>query len=211
MRRLSFLTTPHSYLIVLIFFIASCKENKSSEAKTDTVDTTTKTAVPGDNKAGILTGSLDTLWIDATTFLALGNGNQRRDWTIFRYYLDNSNSITLAGWSANNGNGQFHGNNAPPPSPSIVLLKGNPSSIKYGPGDYFGNLILRPVQIARIKTLINSTNSNSVLFAPADPALNNHQITYTIFLSGSKNKEDISANLVPTYEGLNPSPPRNSN
>lgn len=210
MRRLSFLTAPHSYLLAMIFFIVSCNENKSSEAKTDSVESTTTTTMPGDNKAGILTGSLDTLWIDATTFLALGNGNQRRDWTIFRYYIDSSNSITLAGWSANNGNGQFHGNNAPPPSPNIILLKGNPSSIKYGPGDYFGNLILRPAQINNIKSLINSTKSNSVLFAPSNPALNNHQITYTIFLSGSKNKNDVSFNLVPTNEGLNPSPPRNS-
>ncbi len=61
MRRLSFLTAPHSYLLAMLFFIASCKENKSSEAKTDTVDTTTTTTMPGDNKAGILTGSLDTL------------------------------------------------------------------------------------------------------------------------------------------------------
>jgi hypothetical protein len=208
MRKPPFLRALGSYLIIMILFFASCNENKSSEAKTDTVDPTAKTPMPGDNKAGILTGSLDTLWIDATTFLSLGSpgGN----WTIFRYYLDNSNSITLAGWSANNGNGQFHGNNAPPPSPNIILLKGNPSSIKYGPGDYFGNLILRPAQLAHIKSLINSTNSSSVLFAPANPALNNHQITYTVFLSGSKSKEDISVNLVPTNEGLNPSPPRNA-
>ena len=102
----------------------------------------------------------------------------------------------------------FHPSGGTPPSPNLILLKGNPSTINYAAGDYFGNLILRPAQLNNIKSLINSSSSNSVLFAPY---IDNHQITYNIFLSASKNKNDVSSNLVPTEEGLNPSPPRNSN
>jgi hypothetical protein len=208
MRRLSFLTAPHFYLIAMIFCIASCKENKSSEAKNDTVDSTTKTTMPGDNKAVILTGSLDTLLIDSASFAALGKPPNPGNWTIFRYYINNSNFITLAGWSANNINGQYHGNNAPPPSPTIVLSIDNPSSIKYGPGNYFGNLILRPGQLNIIQGLLSSTHSKSVLFAPF---IDNNQITYKIYLSDKKTAKNISVNIVPTGQDLNPSPPRNSN
>ena len=194
------------FLIVIIFFIASCKENKSSEAKSDATDSTAKTMMPGDNKEGIFTGSLDILKIDSASFAKLGTEKPRKNWTIFRYYIDNSNAITLAGWSATNGGGQFHGSGAPFPAPNIVLTKGDPSPVKYGPGDYFGNLVLRPKQLDSIQLKLKLIGSKSVLFVPV---INDHQITYKIFLSGP-GKSDISINVIPTDEELNPSPPRNS-
>ena len=163
--------------------------------------------MPGDNKGGVLTGSLDTLMIDSASFAALGKPPNPRNWTIFRYYITSTNSITLAGWSANNINGQYHGNNAPPPSPNIILSIDNPSSIKYGPGNYLGNLILRPNQLTNIQGLLSSTHSKSVLFAPF---VDNNQITYKIYLSDKTTAKNISVNVLPTGEGLNPSPPRNS-
>jgi hypothetical protein len=207
MRRLSFLTAPGSYLIIMILFFTSCNENKSSEANTDTADSITKTTMPGDNKTGILTGSLDTLIIDSASFAALGKPPNPGNWTIFRYYITSSNYITLAGWSANNSNGQYHGNNAPPPSPNIVLAIDNPSSIQYGPGNYFGNLILRPNQLTQIQRLLDSTHSKSVLFAPF---VDNNQITYRIYLSDKTTAKKFSVNVLPTGQDLNPSPPRNS-
>ncbi len=208
MRRLSFLTAPVFYLVTMILFFASCSENKSSEANTDTVDSTAKTTMPEDNKGGILTGSLDTLMIDSASFAALGKPPNPRNWTILRYYITGSNKITLAGWSANNSNGQYHANNAPPPPPNIVLTIDNPSSIQYGTGNYLGNLILRPNQLTKIQGLLSSTHSKSVLFAPF---VDNNQITYKIYLSDKTTAKNISANVLPTGEDLNPSPPRNSN
>ncbi len=213
MRKILLLKRPVLFFVLIVLFLAACNNENSSQAKTDTLNTMTNTistSVPA--KTNFFTGYLDTLVIDSAHFQLLGKPPLRGNWTIFRFYIDSSNYLTLGGWAANNGNGNFHPNNAPPPSsPDVILMKANASVRQYGPGNYFGNLILRPNQLNHIQQLLRSTHSKSVLFAPADPALNLNQITYNIILSDKVYEKDVFATYTLTGETLNPSPPRNSN
>ena len=213
MRKTLLLKKSVLFFFVMILLFAACNNENSSPAKTESLNitpNTSSTSVP--TKTNLMTGYLDTLFIDSAHFELLGRPPLRGNWTIFRFYIDSSNYLTLGGWAANNGNGIFHANNVPPPSsPDVILMKANASIRQYGPGNYFGNLILRPNQLNHIQQLLRSTHSKSILFAPADPALNFNQITYNIILSDKVYEKDVIATYTATGETLNPSPPRNSN
>ena len=211
MKKTFFLNGPRLFFIVLILLFASCNSNNSAPAKTDTVDTAAKAVISMDNKqANLLPGDLDTLWIDSAKFSSLSR------WLILRFYIDSS-FISLRGWSANNDNGPYHPNPAPPPPPNVILLQGRTSTIKYSSGNYFGNILLRPADLLKIKGHLTPGHSKYVLFAPANPALNNSEITYDILVTDDDPRPNAPAPTVPVKPSIvatgvtaNPSPPRNS-
>lgn len=196
----------------LLLFLIACGGDAGNPGTPETAaPPAASTEVKAESSYANLSGTLDTLFIDSAHFEQLGRPPGNNDWTFFRFYIDSSNYLTLAGWSANNGRGNFHGNNPTiPATPNIILLKSTQSTIKFGPGNFFGNLVLRAGQLRAIQLLLRSTHSKSVLFAPLSPADNNNQITYSIILSDKTSADRYSKNVVATGVSLNPSPPRNA-
>jgi hypothetical protein len=98
------------------------------------------------------------------------------------------------------------------PKHELTLSIGSPSASSYGPGDYFGDLILHDSTLAGIDTLIKHNGTKNVVFVPIDPAKASFpgQITYDIFLT----KDDLSPmmnisslTLIKTGVKTNPCPP----
>lgn len=214
MRKSFFFLIPHSLLLLSFVLLAACtgesgKPATSENPATDTPAVKTSSVNVPDVT---LSGYLDTLLIDSLSIENLGKPPHRGNWTIFRFYIDSADYLTLAGWSANNSAGVFHGGGSNPPGmPDVILKESGKSTIKFGPGNYFGNLVLRPAQLLKIQLLLRSTHSKSVLFAPVAPATNFNQITYAIYVSDKTSANPFSTTLAATGELLNPSPPRNSN
>lgn len=144
-------------------------------------------------------GYLSNLYIDSLTFV----GIKKR--IVFRFYSINPESLTLHGWE--NDNDLFED------TVDIKLSIGTKSTVPFGTGTYFGNLVLRRDDVKSIKRKLKKTNSRYVVFVPHDPKDPDQeigQITYDIVVS----KEDPSKQAfvpIPTGLSLNPSPPRNSN
>ncbi len=102
----------------------------------------------------------------------------------------------------------------PDPKPDVELSIGRPSDkVQYMPGNYFGNLVLYKNEIRKIKKIIKDSSSLYVLFAPADPAQHNGQITYNILHTKDDPRKEKLVSSITSSTGIttNPSPPRNSN
>lgn len=210
-KSFRFLISGAISLSLLLLFVACGGDAGNPTASQPAVAAEPATEVAATSPSANISGYLDTLFIDSARFQQLGLPPGNNNWTIFRFYIDSSSYITLAGWSANNGRGNFHGNNQSIPAvPNIILLKSTQSTLKFGPGNFFGNLVLRPNQLTTIQNLLRSTNSKSVLFAPQPPSDNNNQITYAVILSDKTTPKQFSTNVVTTGVTLNPSPPRNA-
>lgn len=200
MRKTFLLTAPCSFLIVVIFLLASCNGNNAAPAKTDSLPATANTALKETGKdAKLLSGNLDTLWMAAPAFASL---NPK---LTFRFY-DTLNSLTLHGWLGNN-----NGYNNRPPDARLAI--GRQSTVQFGSGNYFGNLILSSPDLNTIQGLISQNHSLYVLFAPQISTTSNGQVVYNILLTnddpGILVKPSV-APLVTTGIITNPSPPRNS-
>ncbi len=205
MQKTIFFKNPFFLFIVMLLFIASCNNNDSATAKTDAENTTDKTTTSDvTKKATLISGNLDTLWMDATTFLNLGNGTK----LTFRFY-DTLNSFTLHGWKGNS--------NAWNKPPDIRLIQGRQSIVEFGSGNYFGNLQLSNPDFIKISNLIKAKGSKYVVFGPEIPITGTiaGQIIYNIFVT-KDDPADPSPTFVhkflldPTGTSTNPSPPKNS-
>ncbi|MEO6404805.1 MAG: hypothetical protein ABIY51_14305, partial [Ferruginibacter sp.] len=91
------------------------------------------------------------------------------------------------------------------PTPDVILQKGHKdATLTYGPGKYFGNLVLNDVN--KIQKLITDNGYSYVIFAPQ--YYNNH-VSYKIFLSMEAHLlEPKTMAIVPTGDDANPSPPK---
>jgi hypothetical protein len=149
-------------------------------------------------KITIIDGHLSILWTTAADFKLL---TQR---TIFRFYSEPPDLLTLHGWSSDSD--IYHD------LPNIELNKGQATTFQYGNKTYFGNLVLRLTDVKKIKKQIKN-DFNFVLFVPLDPQApdQGHQITYDIQLTNDDPTLDVSLVNTPTGVNLNPSPPRKSN
>ena len=198
MKKIFLLNEPVLCFMALVLLLTSCNRNDSSPAKADELDIVKKMAMKGENKEELkLSGSLDTLWIEASAFASL---NPK---LTFRFYVT-SDAFTLHGWIGNSNSY----NNRPP---DVRLSVGRESTVQFGSGSYFGNLVLNAQSLNKIQKLIRDTHAVYLLFAPQDPAANGGQVVYNIFLTNEDPKAPtfFSINLVPTGEFTNPSPPRN--
>jgi hypothetical protein len=188
------------YVIFLLplFILGGCNNDKETDktntAEPVTSETTSTETAAAPIAAGLTGGKLDTLWITAPEFKLL-NTNK----ALFIFYFGTMDTVSIHGWKDKGGADPFN------TDPDIKLLKGHPDAVlTYGPGTYFGNLVLK-----NVNQLINKINNNQathVIFAPKK--LGDH-VYYDIFLS--KEPHLLSPKpfaLIPTGDVANPSPPK---
>lgn len=197
MQKTFLFKNPLFLFIVLLLFIASCNNNDSAPAKTDGEDNTEKTDMTVvDTDSAKLNDYLNILSIEAANFPKKGNR------LTFRFY-DTLNSLTLHGWL---------GVKFDDKPPSLRLKLSSKSNVKFGNGNYFGNLLLRKPQIDSIQDNIGTYPY--ILFIPEIDTDGNDKgsIIYRIAFTKTDPKTftNISKDDLPTDITTNPSPPRNN-
>ena len=212
MQKTILFKNPFILFIVMLLFTASCNNNDSAAVKTDEENTTDKTTTPNvTTMATDLSGNLDTLWIDATTFQNLGNGTR----LTFRFYIQSPTALTLHGWTGNS-------NSWDDKPPAVKLSVGRQSikpAVPYGTGSYFGNLEITPSDFNKIVQKINSKTPayKFVVFGPVNPTSGTEagEIYYKIYVSDD-DPSFTNINYIHKFSVIdadadaNPSPPRNS-
>lgn len=187
------------FLISSVFF----SQNVLSQTKQKTLfqNTITTAAIKSLAQVRLVSGYLDTLWIDSSKFANLSKR------LVMRFYIDSSGLLTLRGWENDDDNFQDQG--------KIIFNNAHPSNVKFGPGSYLGNLVIRSDELKIIKRKLERKHSKFVVFCPHDDATDPDgdigQITYDIYVSmvdPSKSALSPMA-LTPTGQQANPSPPRN--
>lgn len=185
----------HLLFFIILILSVGCNNNQPPANEPATTDTDKMIPSVTQSKAASFSGLLDTLYISSDTF----EKKIDKGAVVLVFTIQNNDVITMHGWSRKDIlQGKF------PTDPDIKLLNGTPSGLSYGPGTYFGNLVLDDIK--KIKKLIKKNSANYVLFAPKK--IDDH-ISYEIFLS----KEDPK-NLaplfgrIPTNMDANPSPPK---
>ena len=196
--RKPFFLIPYSVLFcIALMLLVGCNNDKGTDKGTaanpatgDTGKTTAKSLAPV--IAGLSSGVLDTLVISATEFLKLD-----RNKALFIFYFGTLDTISLSGWKDKSGT--F---NTPP---DVRFIKGNPTAIPYGPGTYFGNLVLKNVN--QLRTRINTNGATEVIFVPYKSG---DHVSYRIFLREPDSLKVGILSINPTGDEANPSPPKPS-
>jgi hypothetical protein len=207
MKKIFLSASVFLVFIVLVLLLSSCNNNDAAAPKTDaTVAEANTPPATVTVQANLLNGHLDTLWITATAFNALGNGSR----ITFRFY-DTLNAFTLRGWTGNSNGWNDR-------LPDVRLSIGRQSPVMYGSGSYFGNLQISPNQYNTIRQRLTATGATFVLFCPVNPTVppTAGQISYNVYLT-SDEPGDFSPSFKykfvvdATGVSTNPSPPKNSN
>jgi hypothetical protein len=203
MRNRFGFTGSVSISILTFLFLISCNSTSSEQPKSDTTAAiANESALPPSPRYN-LEGNLDTLFIPVGEFKTFHSNK-----IIFRFYIKNSDTLTLRGWFEK---AKFD------TLPDVILSNGRTSNTaKFGPDNYFGNLVLRNNDIQTIIRKINSTTPapTYVLFAPQTDSAFVSQINYSILLTSDDPHPLIpvkATTATSTGTFLNPSPPRNSN
>ena len=204
MKNLSSLINLSVFFISMALVFIACNSNNSSPANSATPNSTSATASP----ATQLTGNLDTLYMSVEDFKKLKNR------VVFRFYITDSSHLTLHGWF---GRGQHTQKWTFDTLHNTSLSLYSQSKVTYGPGDYFGDLLLHDTTRQRLDIMIKYSNPKAiyVLFEPeVIPASEpfGGQLIYNISLT---NREAIlkSASMppnpftTPTGAKTNPCPP----
>jgi len=190
-----------SIALFAFLFLVACTGNNSETSKSDSTIAVAKDSAALSLPRYNLTGYLDTLWMTVPSFQALTKR------VTFRFYIKNLDTLTLRGWS-----GDSYRYN---PIPDVILYNGHAdSSVKFGPDNYFGNLLLLKADIKKINSQINSdtTHPRFVLFVPQMDNIYMSQISYTILLTNDNPillTKNLPSATTPTGVNTNPSPPRN--
>jgi hypothetical protein len=207
MKKIFLLASAFLFFVVPVLLLPSCNNNDAAAPKTEAAFAPANTPPATDTvQANLLSGHLDTLWITAANFTALGNGSR----ITFRFY-DNLDAFTLHGWTGNSNSWNDR-------LPDVKLLIGRESSVMFGSGSYFGNLQISPAQYNTIRQKLTSTGATYVVFGPVNPTVppNAGQISYNIYVT-SDDPSDFSPAfkykflVESTGVSTNPSPPKNSN
>jgi len=188
----------------IIFFISSCKddEKKSDDttnaAASTTAATNTNTDVVAAPKKAALKGTLDTLKVAASKFANLKPNKK----VVFSFTFRNPDTLTLWGWQCqdNNCTNNFL------KSPALPLIKGNPSTIQYGPNVIFGNVVIFKKGIQVIMESI-AEGYQEVVFVPANDG---EYIKYKIYVRNNTKNAVPTFTLEDTGIETNPSPPKNN-
>ncbi len=207
MKKIFLLTSAFLFFIVLVLLLPSCNNNDAAAPKTEaTVAEANTPPATVTVQANLLSDHLDTLWITAAAFNALGPGTR----ITFRFY-DTLDAFTLRGWTGNSNSWNDR-------LPDVKLLIGRESPVTFGQGSYFGNLQIAPAQYNTIRQKLTATGATYVVFGPVNPTIppTAGQISYNVFVTS-----DDPGDITPTFSykflvestgvSTNPSPPRNSN
>ncbi len=181
---------PTRYPVLIIFAIlllSACNSNKEEKKDGDEV-----TIAPPKTNA-LTAGSLDTLYVERKAFDDL-QGNPK---LIYSFVFTSPDTLTLHGWIDKSPFDSL---------PNMKLKYFNRSTTEsYGLGTYFGNVILRSVDVVKIKAALTPT-MNYVIFSPK---LLGNNIKYEILVT-DKLRNQKAAILVVSATGAdaNPSPPK---
>ncbi len=188
------LLKQYSLLLLSLFMLltAFTKTNNDKIAATKAGITITN------NSQSPVPQVLDTLWAEGSAFTNLHAG---KTLFIFRFWLPDS--ITLNGWHAKGI--LRHGYDS---TPAIQLFAGRKGGTSYPTGTYFGNVILKGVDLKKIKHSLSSTKLKYVIFIPK---IEKQQIGYDIFLSDDYPASPTlkkTLTLTTQIASANPSPPK---
>lgn len=192
------------FLTATLFCLFSCKNDDKNSRKEESAiprdSNTAQVASTATTQPAFIGGKLDTLFVERKTFENVPNGK-----LVFSFTFTASGQLTLHGWHAiNSGGTRFN------PKPSLELENGSTSSLSYGPGTYFGNVVLQQNQRVAIEKKLAGLNANYVVFVPQQIESNN--IGYKIYVSSTKPLMAMGVMaLDPTGEDANPSPPKSYN
>ena len=198
MRKLISLPGYSLFYFVILFLVASCtNETGGNETPGDTIIDSTKTETEmGQTTTSFISGTLDKLYIEATTFKSLAKSS-----LVLSFAFRTNDTLTLYGWSCDNnifGNCKKFN-----PYPNIKLIKYGSTSIEYGPELTLGNLVLFKEEIKTIKEKLETYKY--VVFIPL---LNKGNIDYSIYVTNDPPEKSKVLALVPTGIEANPSPPK---
>ncbi len=180
----------------IVLIVIACN-NKTDEKATGTTDTTATTTSETKSPvtAGLTAGYLDTLVAVADSVRKLAEKK-----LVFVFTFKTNDTLTIDGWSADKDS-IFTLN------PDLECKKYAPSTVNYGTGMYFGNMVLKKKAVKELQRQLQNANIKSVLFAPKVVDVNH--VAYDILLSaenpmiGEKIKTATSTGL-----NINPSPPK---
>lgn len=177
-----------------LILVASC--NNGDGGKKDKDDSVTETSEPP--KAALFGGFYDTLYVDRVAFTTLADSSK----IIFKNTFQANDALTLHGWVAKPGN-TFD------VLPYIKFLNSRKGNITYGPGTYFGNIVLHKRQFQKIKDkLLSNPTAQYVLFAPTVSGTDFFYKAY-ITKDNPATLESITIlALIQTGAEANPSPPK---
>jgi hypothetical protein len=189
---------PGVALLFTVLIIMACNEKKEDQKLSDNSAAETQPVVI-QPAIKAFSGKLDTLVVDSLSFSKLPNAKM-----VFSFVFGENDTLTLHGWHAKGLLGTSFDS-----LPDIKLIKGNPSHIDYGPGIYFGNVILKDVN--KIQRALKTHNAQLVIFAPK--MVDTNHIGYDIFLG--KNDPTLSKISILAIINIdldaNPSPPKTYN
>jgi len=203
-RYFNFCGTALFFFVLLS--ISSCKDDKdenttgtntSAITSTDATapkNAATTTATDG-QKSAALTGTLDTLWIEASEFKKL---KQRK--LVFSFAFRDTDTLTLYGWTCKGAIcvGSYN------TDPDIKLKKGQPSTVSYGPNVIFGNIVLQGDDVKEIQRKLVAPYTY-VIFIPKNLG---EGIAYDIYIASGKSALIQDFALEDTGIDANPSPPK---
>ena len=200
--------TRHLNLKSICFFfpifliLSSCNSDDTTTTSTNTPSTTNTpsstdvspaTAVA--EKPAALAGTLDVLYIERKAFDDINRGSK----LVYCHTFATDEKVHLDGWL-------LDGNRFPNASPTMKLKNGSSSGINYGPGFYFGNVVLHANGFNKIKDALNANPKlNFVIFSPK--IVNSYHIGYDIYVQETSGFTNSGGLLAVT--DVNPSPPKN--
>jgi hypothetical protein len=200
MKKLFFVKKYTVLLLMTGFLSSGCNnpsDNGDSAEQAKAADSVETAAEPASTAAALLSGTLDSLWVDSLTFTKLGNNP-----AVFSFYVGGLDTLTLHGWA-----GKGICKTSYTPYPDITLYKGKPSPASYGPGTYLGNVILDKNSVKNIIKVLKDSAAQYVLFAPQRSGA---YINYKIYLSKEYPTILVKTRaIIDPNASTNPSPPKN--
>jgi hypothetical protein len=190
--------------LFVISFMSSCSSDDKKNAETTNAaantptGANTNTAVAAEPKKAALTGTLDTLEVEASKFANLKPNKK----IVFSFTFRNPDTLTLWGWQCqdNNCTNNFL------KYPDLPLIKGNPSTIQYGPNVIFGNVVIFKKGVQVIMDSI-AKGYQEVVFVPANDG---EYIKYRVYVRNNSKTAVPTFTLEDTGIDTNPSPPKNN-
>jgi hypothetical protein len=185
----------HLLFLLVFFYLAACNQESDKQKEQPTVSSSdTIKNKAGEPEVMTIAGKLDTLWVSMAQFDALPDKK-----VVFLFTFGERDTLTMHGWTLKRNGGDEYDD-----PPNIKLLKGKAGPYSYGPGTYFGNLVL--TDINKIKKQLGAGGASYVLFAPEKDG---QHVRYKVF--GSREDPTLADKilaLIPTSGEANPSPPK---
>ncbi len=194
--KLSYTITFWSCTVLML----SCGSNASNEsasaasvtpATTDAAATTVAQAVAA--KPANFTGTFNAMIAKRESFVDLTPSTK----TVYSHTFDEAGTPMLKGWMLDENN-KFE-------PTTIDFEKGDPTGANFGPGVYFGNVVLRPAEYNKLRRALRQDKTMLyVIFSPK--LVDNYYIGYDISISATKSF--AAGHAFAPVADANPSPPK---